>query len=140
MFQLLVYIKQLGVDFASGLLSVAGIVAATHFEAVGISALVFGSSWCLQWGASESTNFIIAEIYFESFQSRRIDYTEKMSLFSLVGNFGGILGLWLGVSIMTVIQLLYYLSETCLRGVYKIAHLLFRKTAMFRVMPRNESA
>ena len=40
MFQILVYVRQFEVDIASGLLSLAGCVAATHFEAVGISALV----------------------------------------------------------------------------------------------------
>lgn len=54
-------------------------------------------------------NFIQANFYFETMQSTFIDETQLITTLDLITYFGGIIGLFLGMSFVSVIEIIYYL-------------------------------
>lgn len=46
-----------------------------------------------------------------------IETSEKTSLFTIIASIGGHLGLWIGASLITAVQAIYYLLAACIEAI-----------------------
>ena len=58
----------------------------------------------LEW----SRDLLMLDVYAESNAYVVRELVEKMSIFTFIGSVGGILGLWLGASLITILQCAYF--------------------------------
>ncbi|XP_077998902.1 epithelial sodium channel subunit alpha-like [Glandiceps talaboti] len=66
-----------------------------------------------------SRNLARLKFYFESLNSERLSEVEDYPLSGLWADIGGALGLWIGLSIITVVEFFEFVFEVCARGRVK---------------------
>jgi len=79
----------------------------------------------MRWEKNEDAfreNFLRIKIYFEELNMEKITYSEYYELENLMSDIGGQLGLWIGVSAITVAEVFKLLLD--------IIKVLFRKTCV----------
>ncbi|XP_066271609.1 acid-sensing ion channel 1-like [Branchiostoma lanceolatum] len=88
--------------------------------------------------AAVREGFIQVAVYFENMNIEHIYETPSYEVENLLGDIGGQLGLWMGISIMTVIELAEFLTDVVLLLLYRR-----KKSAQPDVeadLPRNPDA
>jgi hypothetical protein len=62
-------------------------------------------------------NFAVVHVVYDTFSVQTIQISPAMSAFSLFGTVGGNLGMWVGISMMTIIEALEWLAVAALAGL-----------------------
>lgn len=57
---------------------------------------------------TELSQLTMVELFYESDQQRVVEKTPRMSIEELISNVGGCLGVWSGISFLSIFQILYY--------------------------------
>ena len=70
----------------------------------------------LQYTEAEVASLSKVAIFYRSSDKTVVETRVQYSVLTLVANFGGSLGLWLGASIVTVVQVLFY----AVKSVYAV--------------------
>uniref|UniRef100_A0A8C5U843 Acid sensing ion channel subunit family member 4 n=1 Tax=Malurus cyaneus samueli TaxID=2593467 RepID=A0A8C5U843_9PASS len=61
-------------------------------------------------------NFLVLDIFFEALNYEAIEQKKAYDLAGLLGDIGGQMGLFIGASILTILEILDYIYEVCLGG------------------------
>ena len=67
--------------------------------------------------ASFKKNFVRLEIFYEALNFRKISESAAYDLASLVSDFGGNIGLWLGWTVLALFELIEFLFH-CIRAIF----------------------
>jgi Amiloride-sensitive sodium channel len=59
----------------------------------------------------EVKELILMELYYDNMQSRVIERMTRLSIDEFISNIGGCVGVWTGISLITIIQLLFYIVK-----------------------------
>lgn len=59
----------------------------------------------------EVQQLILLEMYYENNQARVIERMTRLSIDELISNIGGCVGVWSGISMITVVQVLFYCAK-----------------------------